>query len=747
MLKYQDFYRRFGVRKEEALKGFTYPSTKEFELPRESVYHALPINATDRSVDPSDLLLATHTGDFYCVHPTELLETQGLPTKVSGLAPQVLIRDLEKKNRKLRRVRQTDVVYNNPKALLIYNYSLLQALYRYRPNFLNPWQRWYNIYATMWRTVNAVTHESNRQHYVKVEIPQNIPAISDLMRASKGLTRDLLEVFNTPALLQLLDLWKWAGGEPSAIDALDASVMERVNLVFVEGNRVGVVNLFKLREWRGLDTVVDDTEDREDDAFIRELEGRSRRGVVETKTLTDAEKHSVGNIFQRKLLMFVVRLAKLRSVVTDGTTVLPGSDKVGNADTQPGSTTKDNNPISMFDEDDDVPVAAADEYDGDDFTEQVNELNTQAPGQRDRQEEIQPPSDPIPNVTDIPTDDQLFDDSLFVVHAQDTKGVGETIDSSKDINVLASPEVGVIARAQELFERGVLSMAEYRRFEKLANRYKEIPDPFDEFNGTLATLATITPEQLKLDKKECTLDAIAGAEDPSLLKSSLLQFDSKYIKEVLHRDVANAVLAVQRAGIAVTDFKVDRVVDAVNRYDEYTVRFTPVGGEPTTRKFTIPVIEPDGTWVADGARYMLRKQRGDAPIHKVSPSRVALTSYDAKIFIQRSDKVVNNYEEWIQNRIIAASMSEGSAIRGVHYRSGAMKLKRPGLPRQYTGLAKRFTAIETDTWELSFDPDEMENLFGADVTAFLIKQGLYPIGRSGFFCQDRLTPHTLRRFP
>lgn len=725
MLKYQDFYRRFGVRKEEALKSFTYPSTKGFELPRESVYHSLPLNATDRSVDPNDLLLATHQGDFYCVHATELLETQGLPTKVSGLAPQTLIKDLEKQNRKLRRVRQTDVVYNNPKALLIYNYALLQTLYRYRPNFLNPWQRWYNIYATMWRTISQVANESTRQHYVKVELPLSIPSITDLNRAAKGLNRDLMEVFNTPALMQLLDLWKWAGGEASALDLLDPSVTERVNLVFVEGNRVGIVNLFKLREWRGLEGTEEDDETLEDNAFIRELEARFRKGAIaNSKEPTTTKPHAKVNIFQRKLLMFVVRMAKLRTVVTDGAEQLPFETTPLKNAGSPGP----NESIALFDETSELPVTEVEE--GDDFTAQVDEFNAQAPGQREVGGEVVTPDVSV-NTTDIPTDDQLLDDSLFVVHAQDTTGVGEVSTVANDVDVLAAPEIGVVSRAQELFERGVLSVAEYRRFEKLAGRYKEIPNPFDEFNESLADLATITKEHLALDQEACTLENIPGVDDPSLLKSTLLQFDSKYIREVLHRDIANSVLAAQRAGVAVTDLKVDRVVDAVNRYDEYTVRLTPVGGEPSTVRFTIPVIEDDGSWVADGARYMLRKQRGDAPIHKVSPSRVALTSYDSKIFIQRSDKVVNNYDEWLQNKIITAQMSGAGTVKNVHYRSGALRLLKGGLPRQYTGLASRFTAIETETWQLTFTPETLEKDFGADIVSFLAKQGLVPFGVTG----------------
>lgn len=731
MLKFPDFYRVFGVRKESALQSFSYLPTKAFALPKQSVYHSLPTAETDLNIDPNDLLVANHTGAIYAVHLMDIASHEGNPIKITAKSPMVIVRDLEKQNRQFRRVRQPEVVYNNPTALLIYNYGLLQELYRYRPNFLNPWQKWYNIYSTMWKNIAEQTKLSDRQHFVKFDIPLAIPPIAMLKKAEDGLTRTLLETFNNPQILQLLDLWKWAGGKPSAMDVIDRNSAERVNLVFVEGDRVGVINLASLLQWRGLSSNEEgDDQEAEDAQFIKELEANSKlRGVNEKSGAPlDASRMSKAKLFQRKVLMFFVRLAKLRSVAAVGDTELEDSG-ITRAEIAADTNSQQNDDIDLFgpDEDFDEPEAPPEAAGVPEHLLAKNQPQTQT--QPQQQTEV--PQGDFHIDLFVPTDDDLLDDTLFVVKAPEAISVDVTSEETHEVNVLASPEVGVEARAVELFERGLLSMAELKRFQKLATRYKEIPNPFNEQHETLEHLIDIKPELLQFDEQACSIEGIEGVDDPSLLKSSLLQFSSKYIREVLHKDVANAVMASQRAGVAVTDYRVDRVIDAVNKYDEYSVRLVPVGGEPVTVKFTLPCIEEDGTWVADGARYMLRNQRGDSPISKVSPSRVALSSYKNKLFIERSTKVTNDFDEWLQNQVILANQTDQPTVTSISYRSGRFKVTNEKWPRLYTGLARRFTDLETNTWKLSFSPEKIPAIFGEARAAWFEKQNLLPFGISG----------------
>lgn len=731
MIKYTDFYRRFGVRKESSLKGFRYLSTERFQLPRDSVYHYLPSNSTEKSVDPNDLMVANHPGDLYCVHFEQLTSFEGSPTPLPMNRTSV-IRAIEKQNRKLRRVRQMSAVVNNPKALLIYNYALLQHFYRYRVNFLNPWQRWYNTYATMWENINKTAAETERQHFVRVDIPLRLPSIALLNRAANNITRDILTEFNSPQMLQLLDLWKWAGALESAMGKIQPGVRERVNLVFVDGGFVGVINLFSLCQWQGLGEPSKDKDEVEDDAFIQELERRYAKSLAPSDDdKAQGKKSPQLSLFQRKLLFFIVRMAQLRTVTADvvDSNAATAEDQEKAEEASQSSTSDPFDSASLFDQDDEQDeLEAPPEVDEIDTTQLQTapgerETPTSADGGKVSENEDEPLFKPV-------TDDELMDDSLFEIHPPELVDATVAETEEEEVNVLEAPEIGVVNRAYELHDRGLLSTAEVRRFEKLAVKYKQLENPFKP-SESLEQLATINPEMLGFDEAECTMEDLPGVDDKSMLKSTLKQFDSKYIKEVLHRDIAQAVLSLQRVGVAVTDYQVDRVVDAVNKYDVYTVKLTPVAGATSTVRFTLPVIEEDGSWTADGARYMLRKQRGDAPIHKVSESRVALTSYDSKLFVERSDKVVHNFDEWIQAQIISKMISGSGEVTQITYRSGGEGSKATGLPRQYTGLARRFSAITTPAWEISFDYDKVNELYGEKVVAFLATQKLVPFAKSG----------------
>jgi hypothetical protein len=96
-----------------------------------------------------------------------------------------------------------------------------------------------------------------------------------------------------------------------------------------------------------------------------------------------------------------------------------------------------------------------------------------------------------------------------------------------------------------------------------------------------------------------------------MLKSSLLDFDERYITHVMAKDTAALVLNVQKAGIAVTGYKVEKVSDILGGYEMHSVRLTPVVGTPSTLRFKLPAVQADGTYESNGVKYRLRKQRGD----------------------------------------------------------------------------------------------------------------------------------------
>jgi hypothetical protein len=123
---------------------------------------------------------------------------------------------------------------------------------------------------------------------------------------------------------------------------------------------------------------------------------------------------------------------------------------------------------------------------------------------------------------------------------------------------------------------------------------------------------------------------------------------------------------------------------------------------------------------------------GLLPIRKLSPSRVALTSYYNKVFVNRSDKQINNYAGWLTNQIAAAAMDDGNT-RITNSMLADVSDTTIHTPRIYSIFASRFRSFHVNhdnlTYEFFFDYPARKAEFGQDKVEALEKNGLLVIGR------------------
>lgn len=131
---------------------------------------------------------------------------------------------------------------------------------------------------------------------------------------------------------------------------------------------------------------------------------------------------------------------------------------------------------------------------------------------------------------------------------------------------------------------------------------------------------------------------------------------------------------------------------------------------------------------------------GMLPIRKVSPDRVALTSYYSKTFVSRSTKRVNNYALWIQNHITEMGLNS-STIAVTELHPAKVFDNHFKCPRLYSALAMAFTNFTlnfpnkkdprfTDSYQLSFDHTQRKENFGEDVLKTFEVEGSVVIGKN-----------------
>ena len=667
MITFQQFFKRVGVRKEEQLLAFQFPPLKALMLPNRPVYHYLPTNTRELGVDLNDYIVSTTPGNKYCIHQTVLQSFEGNPIR-NSINDTTLIRDLEKKARQLRRVRQFETVDRDNRSMLIYNYSLLQALYKYRNTFLTSHQRWINIFNTCLLNVKDLLGKTDRHHYLTFQLPLQLPGIDLIRSCAKGLNKDKLENLRTPEAFFLLELWKWAGDQSSesAFSKLGEQGLERFNIVVIDGDHTAVLNFGQLNEWR-----------------------KSYYRVNE-----EGEEKGDGATFQKRVLYFFVQMAKKRQAVEDAkqTTAV-----------QAGAMVE----ISPTDHAANQALDEAEQNGDQDALQDELEDEALLPKKSKRLEDLEAELKEMEGEKAELALPDLDDESVFEVKEFTTAipvGVSSK-DFGKDIGG------GVKDKAEKLLEAGVISVAEAKRFARLADKYKEIRSPWSK-GETLEQFLVIPPEDLVIDPEKTKLPDIEGVLDKSMLNSSLLEMDSKYLEKVFHKDLVAVILSLQRAGVAITDIEVSNVTDAVNKYEVLTIKLVPVGGKPTTINIPLPKIQPDGTWIAHGVKYRLRKQRKDYPIHKTGPSKVAITSYKGKLFLQRSEKVVHNLDRWLQSQVISSSMDPNGVIKELKYQNIRPKVDGPKIPRLYSSLAKRFASFKVGEWSFYFDYENRDQVFG-----------------------------------
>lgn len=214
-------------------------------------------------------------------------------------------------------------------------------------------------------------------------------------------------------------------------------------------------------------------------------------------------------------------------------------------------------------------------------------------------------------VEDIDAQIRSFDDIPFeedqpveIIKRDDPKD-----DKIIDINEPITWNSGVLRACDKFIDAGIMTSKEYTYILNKAEQFKDISNPLGE--GKLSDMLTVSKEELKVDSVEMIKGDVTLEIDPTLTKSSIVKYDTKYIKEVLPKDIISSVASIQKGGVILSDYNADTIVDATGRSTVHTIKVQPVGGEPSTLRFTLPVLDDRGYWVANDITYNMRKQRVD----------------------------------------------------------------------------------------------------------------------------------------
>lgn len=697
-LTYDMFFKQKGIRRTNQLFNPKTHDYSVFQLPRGSILHYDPRDASLISIDSQDPLLNEQRKLIQVEYVLELTHRIGNPRPTRMQVFQ-LIRDHHRKHRRLRWCKNLNQYINDPNTLIVESYGALPHLWRFPPLQMAVYNQWVSFQGTLWDRIAELSKITDRQHFIVVNVPKTIPRRETLQLAAKGITRPLLKRLNSHELLFWFEVWKWLGEERSESILMRAKdALKRVNLIVNHDGQWTVLNLGVLDSWR---------------------EGSDEPGMK-----------IAPRILQRRLLGFL-------HMLSNGTTLSETLQTDENVQSDSAQTDTQPKPVASPSDPQETPAEA----------ETVTATQT-----------TQPESVPDDDYEEVLTDEERLDEQLDQLlneldaadqELDDTEArqmeEAETTQSFNDGELLderreapptviqytqhsSDPKAAFLQKADVFADQGFLTAAEYRRLTMIAGSYERLKNPYGG-DQPIAQAMQVEPKQLEMEA-QTKLPPVKGLVDTSMQNSSVKEFTRKYVEEVLHKDILRCVVGVQNGGVALTGYQVTPVEDAMGSYEDHSVQYTPIMGKPVTLKFRIPKVFPDGRMVVGGNRIYASNTRRDHPLRKVSPSKVAMTSYYSKVFIHRSEKQSSNYTDWLNNQIASQAVDPQNtdvtnpsliAVFNQEWR----------VPRLYSILSMRFKSVTIRDIDFFLDYDHRETHFGADRVKRAEQSGNTVIGQKG----------------
>lgn len=657
MRLYSAFYKEHGIRNLMGVDNPPLSPVTELKLPKESILHHIPSGDLDIGPTPGDPSISCYEGRVLVAHHFELVDPNPIPRPDTNNTPASLTADYKKRFKKLRPVSNVEKSIRDERALIVHNYSPFVQSYLYPTSTYSNYYKWNNAITSSFKTISKMMDRNTRQHFIVFDLPEKMPTLKMLKKVTRNpqeMPQKLMRIFSQPEYQMLFLLWDWMGvNRPkSLIGEIGDERYDRFNIIITESGKWVVFNLAKMIE-----------------VFKQEAKD-DQRSVGDKKS-------------QYRFYDLLMTLLSLRN---------------GGSEVSQLEYAEDDEAIEPEAEPKVVTVKS-------DTSSVVNNLT------KGLTPEAEPPKkEPVAVKSEVEDDDS--DDNIDEIEdeldAWDNLDVAAENKSVEVIDFAYKPTKDKLKEAiEKKAEAGRMSAPEYRRFEKLLEVSESLPNPFGG-KGTLKEFATIKPEDVEITEDERLLMNKPGVTDESLKKSTIQLMDKKYINNVLKKDIVNSAMAVSNADFIVTDMQTERVRDAMNDYTVYRLKVTPIEGESSTLVFRVHNVGEDGVYVANGVKCRMRKQRGDLPIRKITPYSVALTSYYAKIFVQRSQMKVVNYAAWINNQIrLAVNTETDDRIKSVIY--GTVFDPEFKAPRIYSIIGNNFKEVITgDGYRLIFDHKDIE---------------------------------------
>jgi len=668
--------------------------SEEIKLPRYSVYHYLD---TDSDIhfpgkDFSYIQAVPETKKVPIYNVSDLLVKEDVTTLQNKLV-NTEIRKWQQLN--IKRFKAVDIFTSPVKdvnLISIVNYNLLKDLYRIKPSPLFRYYTHLNLFSTYWSYVKkAINSDKESVQVVTVNVPTAIPSFNIINLILNFNPMKFSRVVSDKDLIQVLDIYRWLSKK-----LRPSGVMKDIE----DKDTESIVIEFKFRGYSSFLPL---------DILVR----LSDSSELESKTKFEEKK--VQRIF---ILMLYKLQNKVNAILEEDVPFEHEEAEVNtsvNSDTEEVFTPKIEAVVK-------VPVKQSSFI--------THKENLKHIEKNELIEDLDM-TFTIPDSVEEETDNEV--DDMYkesILKAEEDKEEQEfTVDYSvENLNKILQPKT-LDTQIQRTIEEASLfktmTSAEIRKLKKLQEERKTLKSPYDE-KSLLNEASIVTEQEQSLSKEEVQLTFTNNLVENNLKKEVLQNFDQKYVQTVMKKDVLACIKNLEKSGIIIKEYEIERVNQVTGNYDIHRLTLKPLHGKESTIYFRLPHIDKEGEMLVSGVRVMMRKQRTDLVIRKIAPTKVALTTNYGKLFVQRTERKAYNAYSYLTDYIRKSYLDEEGFVEKVI--PGIKQLNKEHLPYSLHVLVSEFNEIITKDFTLKLKEYDNPTYIKPEVHKAIRDKNLYPIG-------------------
>lgn len=610
---------------------------------------------------------------------------------------------------------------NVPDQLVVVNYGYLDKLYKYQPLQLSEYYRWKNRWKTIFKTMNDIAGQSQRHQFVIIPLPtmlQGRTMLEKFQDREDSITA--VNIFGQAGMDGFFELefWRFIGlkfRSKSLLSQIEETNFNKINIIFQgrTGKQV-LVNLAYLNSWI-----------------------KGQKNQTELTSLIQFDSTNIQKLF---LKMCIV----LNGVFTDDIAdsgEIPDQKPAGSNEQQTTTTATSEedlvtddleNPILDTDDEHEFEVIG-DDLNGSDLSgfskakkdvslsdlKSVDEIEKEILANTAK---LHSPTSAASEIFDtIDADLKILDrlsleriknrgmaDKLDQDHQEEKKTDGPIVPEVSDeelakIFEAKTPERILQEKLYENLKTGLITPTAYRKHTEQIEAFGKSADPYGS-GKPRAEAKIVTKEDINISEKDSEIMVGQEVPDRTMAEARFKNYTKNYLKKVLHKDVLQVIDHLQTAGVSVRKHEVTRTKTVLGEHEHHRLEIKPFDGEASVIKFSLPVVNKDGTYNVSGSKYQLRVQRTDAPIRKIAPSIVSLSTYYGKTFVQISPKMANNSMSWIYRQLNLSIITDGSVIKDVS--PGNVFDNNVKAPFIYNAIAAEYEKFSTNSYHLYFNYKE-----------------------------------------